>query len=675
MKKKIALFITVMLAALLLLSACNGAKFELHTVTFDADGGELSLFEKSITVQTYGTADLPTPTKDGYVFEGWYVGEGANESQFTSTSMVTSDITLKAKWRKAEYTVTFVDYYGEVLARETVKHGEAANGPAVPRIDEKCLRFDTWDADISAVTADLTVQALYVLDSYTVTYVTNNSQTIPQASYLFDQIPAVPPTPGLEGHYFIGWYLDEEFTEEYLFDAPLTENITLYAYFNESIPISTLEELLAIPEYSSSNYFLKNDIDCEGAVITTQINGFTGTFDGGNHKVYNFVFQPASAAENGLFATNGGTIKNISFDNFSYTLTNTNINSKVGFVTGINTGTIENVHLTNVSISFTQRCSGGTSYTSYFGAITGSNNGEIINCSITNSAIHHESQAASWWRQWPTSTLFSGALVGENTGAIKDSVAETTNTGKIANEDHDSNNDQYSNLHIGGLVSVNNGSVSNCDTNFELISSIGGPGAKRMYAAGLVSQNKSEIAGCSAIAKIKYETGFEIASGAGFVHENRGTIKNSHARIEAESVVGNSIFGGFVAYNYAGIDRCYTQGAMNVGAATLGKGGFAAYNDGSINSCFADVSISATDAAKFGPLVGGIGTASYITNCYYNNLSDFTVSNTPHTFDEDYAEATYPLNLTDGDFILGTLGWDEDVWECDPNKLNHPTLK
>ena len=675
MKRKLALFITLALAALLLLTACSGAKFGVHKVTFDADGGELSFFEGSKNVQTYGTVDLPIPTKEGYVFEGWFIGEGVNEAQFTATSMVTSDITLKAKWRQAEYTVTFVDYYGKSLSHQTVKYGEAATAPVAPRIAEEKLRFDAWDTDFSAVKSDLTVTALYVIDSYTITYVTNNTQTIPAVSYFFDETPRIPPEPGLGGHYFIGWYLDEAFTTEYTFDAPLTSDITLYAYFNESIPIETIDELLAIPEYSNNKYFLKNDIDCEGAVITTSIVGFAGVLDGEGHTIYNFVYQPAQAENVGLFATNGGTIKNLNFKDFSYTLSHLHISSNVGFLAGTNTGTIENVNIINASTAFDLFTHSRESHLAYYGSISGNNSGNIINCSITDSSMYFDVYSESWYSDYPQAYIYGGSLVGINKGSVYNSrAAINTETNITKNVLHAGWPD--SRIYLGGLISVNDNLVKECKSTLEVTSTAGGTGERCVFIGGFAAYNNSEIEKCSSAVIIKIDKNHNHSSASGFVFENRGTIKNSHAEAEIDNASsGSYVYGGFAAYNYGGIDHCYAKGTMSVGAATLGKGGFAGYNDGSINSCFTDVNITATDSTLYGPFVGNADTASYITNCYYNNKSTFITNGEPQLFDATYAEAADPLNLTDKEFIVGTLGWSEDVWECDPNKFNHPTLK
>ena len=56
---------------------------------------------------TYGT--LPTSTRTGYTFDGWYTGENGTGTKITSTDKVsiTSDQTLYAKWTVNAYTVNF----------------------------------------------------------------------------------------------------------------------------------------------------------------------------------------------------------------------------------------------------------------------------------------------------------------------------------------------------------------------------------------------------------------------------------------------------------------------------------------------------------------------------------------------------------------------------------------
>ncbi len=66
------------------------------TVTFNANGGKVSTSSRTYTVgSSYGT--LPTPTRSGYEFEGWYTSSSGGSYIFSS-SAVTGRITLYAHW-------------------------------------------------------------------------------------------------------------------------------------------------------------------------------------------------------------------------------------------------------------------------------------------------------------------------------------------------------------------------------------------------------------------------------------------------------------------------------------------------------------------------------------------------------------------------------------------------
>ena len=76
-----------------------------YTVTLNSNGGS------SMPTLTYkGTAlNLPTPTKEGYMFDGWYDNEELSGSPVTSPYTPTKDITLYASWVDAS---TITVYYG-----------------------------------------------------------------------------------------------------------------------------------------------------------------------------------------------------------------------------------------------------------------------------------------------------------------------------------------------------------------------------------------------------------------------------------------------------------------------------------------------------------------------------------------------------------------------------------
>lgn len=76
-------------------------------VTFDANGGSVSSSSISAKLgETYGT--LPTPTRQYYVFDGWYTDKNFGEKVTSSTTVEKfNDVTLYAHWKEDTYTISF----------------------------------------------------------------------------------------------------------------------------------------------------------------------------------------------------------------------------------------------------------------------------------------------------------------------------------------------------------------------------------------------------------------------------------------------------------------------------------------------------------------------------------------------------------------------------------------
>jgi len=73
----------------------------LLNVTFDVQGGAMPEGAPAIltNVEKGSTIILPVPTKQGYLFGGWWTGETVNDGQFTNATPVSHDITLYARWQ------------------------------------------------------------------------------------------------------------------------------------------------------------------------------------------------------------------------------------------------------------------------------------------------------------------------------------------------------------------------------------------------------------------------------------------------------------------------------------------------------------------------------------------------------------------------------------------------
>jgi uncharacterized repeat protein (TIGR02543 family) len=79
-----------------ILTGCPPAP-TVYTVTFNADGGTVNPTSKEV-ISGDAVGTLPTPTKSGNSFAGWYTDKDGERTDFTAASVVMENITVYAKW-------------------------------------------------------------------------------------------------------------------------------------------------------------------------------------------------------------------------------------------------------------------------------------------------------------------------------------------------------------------------------------------------------------------------------------------------------------------------------------------------------------------------------------------------------------------------------------------------
>jgi uncharacterized repeat protein (TIGR02543 family) len=158
-----------------------------YTITFDPNGGSCSTASKTVTYwNQIGT--LPTPTRAGYTFDGWYTSTTTSSSAWKSTDYYryARDYTLYAHWSAASYTVTLSVGAGSVSPTSmTVTYGSAYSGLPTPTPAAGYV-FDGWytassgGTQITAstavtATANHTLYARYTEDTteYTIAFNAN----------------------------------------------------------------------------------------------------------------------------------------------------------------------------------------------------------------------------------------------------------------------------------------------------------------------------------------------------------------------------------------------------------------------------------------------------------------------------------------------------------------------
>lgn len=233
-KKRFLIAIAIVMVLILSVAvfvACNENQTKSYTVKFVDGESEI----KSVSVEegkTIADADVPADlTKDGYVFEGWYVGDVA----FDKSAAITADVTYSAKWTKL-HTVKFVDG-DETIKTATVKDGEKLKDADVPAdLTATGKAFEGWfdgttafDKD-ATITADKTFAAKWV-GLFNVTF-KNGEETIKVAQVKDGAVIAaadIPEDLTDDNYAFIGWFVGET---AYDSSAAVTSDIVVSAKFS-----------------------------------------------------------------------------------------------------------------------------------------------------------------------------------------------------------------------------------------------------------------------------------------------------------------------------------------------------------------------------------------------------------------------------------------------------------
>ena len=165
---------------------------DTYTITYNTNGGSAIA---DASVKAGNAITLPTPTRSGYTFEGWY-SDSALTSKVTSPYTPTKSITLYAKWTENAadtYIITYNTNGGNNLANSTVKAGSSVTLPTPTRSG---YNFAGWYTDSGlkdkvaspyTPTADVTLYAKWTAAS--------SSSNVPKTG-IESSIPALGGTLG-----------------------------------------------------------------------------------------------------------------------------------------------------------------------------------------------------------------------------------------------------------------------------------------------------------------------------------------------------------------------------------------------------------------------------------------------------------------------------------------------
>ena len=620
---------------------------------------------------------LPVPNEAGYRLVGWYENDAYSGRVITTTSLISLKNTYYAKWEIAEYTVTFVSTNGENFPPITYRYGEEKTLP-IPQIRDGYI-FKGWSETPNAQTGiykitkemygDKTLYASWKAgQSYLVRYETGaNATAIPAQSYEKGSRLVFPEPPvSTDGKYFDGWYSQDKQTE-YTEKSFVSGEMTLYAKWIESKPVSTADDLRAIANDPAGNYHLTNDINLRGE-NWTPIPEFTGTLNGNGYKIYAFMLlcNPAQETAYGFIANNKGTLKNLTFSEVDAVLTQKAHNVFMGIIAGKNAGKITNCSVRkDCELKFTLILPSGGSAFAQIGGLVGQSTGVLEACTSETQIYDGAIEESGYLR------LEVGGLVGTIEAGGK--ATDCAYLGKITvpniavygwNRTFD--------FAVGGIAGKIIGKAERCSAHAEIRLTYSNETTYTHYLGGFVGYSSGNISACASSGKLQGSL-LNPTSG-GFVGYNYGEIKDCYTTVDTEIEIKKVDtyeirVGGFVGNNDKTVTNCYALGNVTCGGPEIS--GFAGKNTatGVISRSFFAGNVTNTHGKSPFAFLCYFKNSGTVIRCYVEETTVLTSGTATVTQTETTGVTAETRDaLQSREFFTETLYWDESVWSFTENE-------
>ncbi len=203
-----------------------------YTLTLNVNGGTCEMNAIEATFDSPVT--LPTPSRVGYDFIGWHLGDtvyrGDNWALDTAATLV-------ARWKARTDIVYRVEHYQQNATGDGYTRAEehSFTGTADSKVTPATKIYTGFVAPAKqtvtvAPDGSLVVKYYYTRKVYTATAVTNGGSAVPTQSGRYMALLTME-TPVRDGFTFGGWYTDADLTNKW--NGTLSDNTTLYAHWAE----------------------------------------------------------------------------------------------------------------------------------------------------------------------------------------------------------------------------------------------------------------------------------------------------------------------------------------------------------------------------------------------------------------------------------------------------------
>ena len=274
-----------------------------YTATFDANGGTTA--NPQTITKDYGEAlgTLPTTSRAGYTFNGWYTAKTGGSKISTTTTMPANNVTYYAQWSIIQYTVSYnanggtgapsaqTKDYGKTLTLSSTKPTWATSTDATYTItynanggscsaDKATVNkttshtFKNWNTTVGGTGDTYVAGASYTKNASATLYAqwtsstttpgitlpvaTKNSESLASCTVTFNANGGNCNTSSLtstrtKNYTFKGWSTNSSATSGSTGSYTPTASTTLYATWQETVVSSAV----TLPEPTRENYEFK----------------------------------------------------------------------------------------------------------------------------------------------------------------------------------------------------------------------------------------------------------------------------------------------------------------------------------------------------------------------------------------------------------------------------------
>lgn len=206
-----------------------------YMITLNANGGEVERTEYEYDVEK--SLVLPTPTKEGYSFDGWFETEN-----FTGEATMRLEVGSNgnkiyyAKWTACYRITYYLD--GATNSTENPASIRADGAVSLKPLVKEGYNFLGWYKEetfvnkiesLSGVTEDAELYARFEAIVYTVTFNVNGGTSLEAIKVNYGESLTLPDEPTKNGYVFDGWYTDEACENVFAAYSAVKGDVTLYA--------------------------------------------------------------------------------------------------------------------------------------------------------------------------------------------------------------------------------------------------------------------------------------------------------------------------------------------------------------------------------------------------------------------------------------------------------------